>query len=337
MIPELVGSPSMPVVRKGATREDFWNTVQSIAGHAADGDDLVVLTPADGELPPGEQVACAIRFRSDAGLQVESVGTVAAPRTHGVDVATAVRFEYRNSGRGKAPPPAVVVLEEPRRPRGIVTPGTRALRGLASWLAEQTAGSVAVLVDPSPDEPAYFAEVRLATPVRLHGPWTALLPSGPDARPIPSAGDSEMLHRVSEGAYVPWPTYRESLGSRWRFEADLCGHCGQLSFPARGHCPKCGATEGLIRRLLSRKNLEVCASTVIHPGAQPTEFDPQVSASGPFSVVLVELAPGVRATLQLAEAGSDPVPIGTHVDTQLRRLYPMEGHWRYGRKAVRQP
>jgi uncharacterized OB-fold protein len=56
--------------------------------------------------------------------------------------------------------------------------------------------------------------------------------------------------------------------------------------------------------------------------------------SGPYGVVLAELVPGVRATLQVADARPADVRVGSRVDTVLRRLYAIEGAWRYGRKAV---
>lgn len=76
------------------------------------------------------------------------------------------------------------------------------------------------------------------------------------------------------------------------------------------------------------------ASTVIGPGGQPTEFDDQVAGSGAYGVVLVDLLPGVRVTLQVTDAKPGELPIGSRVATRLRRLYPMEGEWRYGRKAI---
>jgi uncharacterized OB-fold protein len=78
----------------------------------------------------------------------------------------------------------------------------------------------------------------------------------------------------------------------------------------------------------------VVASTTIGPGGQPTEFDEQVAAFGPYDVVVVEFAAGVRATMQLAGPHRARPSIGARVSTELRRLYPMEGRWRYGRKAV---
>ena len=76
------------------------------------------------------------------------------------------------------------------------------------------------------------------------------------------------------------------------------------------------------------------AVTWIGQGGQPTEFDGQVEMSGPYGVVLAEVAPDVRVTLTVTEAGPEEVRIGSKVDTGLRRLYPIEGAWRYGRKAL---
>jgi len=42
----------------------------------------------------------------------------------------------------------------------------------------------------------------------------------------------------------------------------------------------------------------------------------------------------MRVTLQVTDAAPCTLKVGDHVDTRLRRLYPMEGEWRYGRKAV---
>lgn len=147
----------------------------------------------------------------------------------------------------------------------------------------------------------------------------------------PPAPDLETL---SEGAYVPKPRYLENLPSRWRFAADRCGRCGTVTFPVRGACRSCGASEGLSRFELPLQGGSVAAATTVHPGAQPTEFDWRVDLLGAYDVVLVELAPGARVTLQAADAPPGTIRPGDHVGTRLRRLYPMEGEWRYGRKAV---
>jgi uncharacterized OB-fold protein len=142
---------------------------------------------------------------------------------------------------------------------------------------------------------------------------------------------------VSQGAYVPLARYEENLPSRWRFAADSCAACGAISFPVRSRCRKCGRSEGLSRTYLPRDGGLVMATTTIGSGGQPTEFDEQVSAGGPYEVALVELVPEVRVTLQATDVTPGQLRIGDRVGTSLRRLYPMEGEWRYGRKALRAP
>lgn len=163
------------------------------------------------------------------------------------------------------------------------------------------------------------------------------------ATPDPGRGDGTLRLRrptlawdgpVSQGAYIPRPRYLENLPSRWRFAAEKCGSCGAVDFPPRGQCRQCGAVEGLVAVRLPHDGGEVVAVTTIGPGGQPTEFDEQVEMTGPYGVVIVELVPGARVTLQVADARPGEIAIGSRVGTRLRRLYPMEGEWRYGRKAV---
>lgn len=183
-----------------------------------------------------------------------------------------------------------------------------------------------------------YRQVRPMAPGTWVGDWEADPAAG-------RAGDlgrwSRFVHlsptAVSEGAYVPRPRYRESLPSRWRFVAQKCSRCSTLTFPARGVCRGCGAAAGLTAVPLPKDRARVVAQTVIGPGGQPTEFDAQVEAGGPYEVVLADLAPGIRVTLQVTDAEPGTVRIGDRVDTRLRRLYPMDGEWRYARKAVPRP
>jgi uncharacterized protein len=221
------------------------------------------------------------------------------------DAAVALRFSER-SGRGAS----------------LALPG--AMRSGAS-------GTLPVLRlgrDRASTEPETWVGDFVTSPGRLRRrPKTARV-----GRPsIPSDGP------VSQGAYVPRPRYLENLPSRWRFAGEKCGSCGALAFPPRGQCRQCGATQGLVAVHLPRDGGEVVASTTIGPGGQPTEFDEQVASSGPYGVVLVELVPGARVTLQVTDARPGQIAIGSRVATRLRRLYPMEGEWRYGRKAVPLP
>ncbi|HKN07824.1 MAG TPA: hypothetical protein VJ021_09585 [Thermoplasmata archaeon] len=170
------------------------------------------------------------------------------------------------------------------------------------------------------------------------GDWD--LPGG-TGRPV----SAELIRRaaerdasaVSEGAYVPRARYLENLPSRWRLVAEECDNCHEMTFPARGICRRCRRRDTLATVPLPRDGGLVVAITTIGKGGQPTEFDDQVESSGPYSVALVELAEGIRTTLQVTDASPGEVRVSDRVNTLLRRLYPMEGEWRYGRKAVPAP
>ena len=142
------------------------------------------------------------------------------------------------------------------------------------------------------------------------------------------------LDAVSQGAYIPRPRYVESVPSRWRFWAEVCPTCAVTTFPMRAVCRGCGRSAGLTTVALPLDGGEIVAITEIGKGGQPTEFDGVVETMGSYRVALVELAPGVRATLMISDDPEGRLRIGSRVRTVLRRLYPMEGEWRYGRKVV---
>ncbi|MCI4348141.1 MAG: zinc ribbon domain-containing protein, partial [Thermoplasmata archaeon] len=178
-----------------------------------------------------------------------------------------------------------------------------------------------------------FAAFRLDGPVRWLGSWGAT-ESGlaPPTERFLDRGSR--LDAVSQGAYLPHPTYLENLAARWRLVGERCPRCGALTFPPRGRCRSCGRSEGLRTEALPRAGLEVEAVTTISRGAQPTEFDSFVESMGSYDVAVVRLEPGVRATFQVTDAVAGRLRVGDRVGVVLRRLYPMEGEWRYGLKAV---
>jgi uncharacterized OB-fold protein len=170
-------------------------------------------------------------------------------------------------------------------------------------------------------------------PVQWLGSW-----AGP-GRGLPPPGDRFLdrtvsLDLVAQGAYLPHPRYLENLPARWRLVGERCPRCHHLTFPPRGRCRSCGEGVGLQPEPLPRSGLEVEAVTTISPGAQPTEFDPVVKASGGYDVAVLRIAPDTRATVQVTDAVPGQLRIGDRVTLVLRRLYPIEGEWRYGLKAV---
>jgi uncharacterized OB-fold protein len=198
--------------------------------------------------------------------------------------------------------------------------------------------------DPAPRAPEWSSIVGIEGPAALAraamdrvGVGTGPDRAGPPPPwPVDRAAAFSLTSptQVSEGAYVPRPRYLENLPSRWRLEADDCARCERTTFPRRGVCRYCGKADRLVTTRLPRDGARVVAATVLAKGGQPTEFDPQVDALGPYEVVLAEFRPGVRLTLQVSDVRPGEIRIGDRVATRLRRLYPMEGEWRYGRKAV---
>lgn len=226
--------------------------------------------------------------------------------------------------------PGMTVVPSPASRPGAGAAPTLALAEGIRRLTEPTLSGDRGLVASIAGETTRFLGFQRTGPVEWRGD---LAPSAQGteapAPPLPAAA----LEAVSEGAYVPRPRYIESLGARWRFVGERCAACGTVTFPPRGRCRGCAATEGLTPFALPRTG-SVEAATIVAPGAQPSEFDPIVEGSGRYGVAILQLVPGVRVTVAVTGSGDTPLPAGTSVRTELRRLYPMEGEWRYGRKAI---
>jgi len=307
-------------------------TSQVLSGAAAIGFELadgpgLVATGSGGRRHPAHRPPDATAW-SEAGLQrgglpgrsarggLQVVSRAAAPVLLAVWAKTVPGMPV---GQSSSEPPDL-------GPAASV-PVALGLYDLARRLKDGEHGLLATI----PGEETHFIGLARTGATQWTGAWAADLPPGRPAPP--SGGRVDVDHAVSEGAYVPRARYLENLASRWRFVADRCSACGTLTFPARGACRACRSSTGLEPVRLARSGT-VEASTVVAPGAQPTEFDPLVERSGAYGVVLVALAPGLRVTLQVADRGPEVIPVGSRVTTELRRLYPMEGEWRYGRKAV---
>jgi len=256
------------------------------------------------------------------------------------ELARAAR-EVEEAGEG---PALVVAADLPERAPG----------GAGSTPSPFGAGAVALLFDtsakpgPSRFEPTAQDRSAVALALRVgkkghdrlrkeawRGDWD-LAPAAGRRIDMEQTlrGANRDLSAVSEGAYVPRARYFENLPSRWLFTADECGECHEATFPSRDVCRRCGRRDTLAPTSLPRDDVQVVAVTTIGRGGQPTEFDAQVQAAGPYQVALVEVANGIRITLQVTDAEAGEVRVGQRVNTLLRRLYPMEGEWRYGRKAV---
>lgn len=353
LLGEALGWPHLQVHHHPRGAVGLWRAIQTAQQSAGEGrSELVVL----GELAEATAGGTPVRGAGVAVLQVDP-----GP---GVELG-AVRTLPRPVGSATAAEPGE--LFHTGRPVTLRAEPTLGAKERTQWsrLAQEAGTPLSVFDDPpwigtgsalgpvlvldrvarrpaGAGSTAVLAELRNGrvdfVPVGVSGAARWPEPSAPSsARQLDPRDWSlgpERLDRRSEGAYVPHARYLEELPSRWRFVADRCAACGEVTFPQRRRCRRCGARERLSPVPLARSDLTVLAATRVVPGAQPTEFDTDAGAPSGYGVVIVELQAGARATLQVA--GSDPVglPIGARVDSRLRRLYPMEGEWRYGRKAV---
>ena len=310
-----------------------------------------VAAPPDGGIRTGGAGAVAFHLSERPGVRVTGFGQRAHPSgrrpnaSEWVDAAARVGAGPAPSARGELllvserPPPVLSATWTQRFPqipcRTETMPehvgrsdGIGAATRLIEMVQRLPTGAHGIVARVEPDW-SDFLSVTTGAPVPVE------VRSAPERPELPTVGrGGPRLDLVSEGAYVPYATYRENLPSRWRFVASRCPSCQRTTFPERPACRHCGTHEGLVPEPLPIQDLPVEAVTTVRPGAQPTEFDPQVAALGGYDVVLARLAPEVRVTLQVSGCPAGSVRIGDLVDTRLRRLYAMEGEWRYGRKAV---
>jgi uncharacterized OB-fold protein len=246
---------------------------------------------------------------------------------------------------------ALLLVAERSRWSGDGTPESGAV-GIALWFHPDGPIKMGVTVPPeSPHQPpprrpptaALSFEALLTAMSQLplevrssipgHATWEAArAPSVPELGALRSQLPVD-LDVVSEGAYVPAPRYWEHATARWRFAAEECAACGSVTFPPQGRCHQC-ADRTHLRPVELPFDGVVDTVTTVHAGAQPSEFDGPVEIGGSYDVAVVRLTPTIRLPLQVTDAVPGTLRIGDRVTTTLRRLYPMDGTWRYGRKAI---
>jgi uncharacterized OB-fold protein len=123
------------------------------------------------------------------------------------------------------------------------------------------------------------------------------------------------------------PRYHREIPQRYRLEAGKCKSCGEVHFPPRAVCRKCGAREFETVQL-PRRGKVLTHTTIWIP---PAQFE----AQKPYVVAIVELENKTRLTCMVADAPPDEVKIGTKVEVIFRKLQ-FDPKWevlQYGYKA----
>jgi len=361
-LPEALGAPTVVVQRHGSGLEGLGAALRAASRSDADGRSLVLVAETSRPEARGSPAigagAVALELANGPGLVPTGHGGRRHPSHRAPDangwIADAARWsglpaEGANGALyfvARESPPVLLAFWKKAHPSMPIVDGPVGFPSLgpapslapALWLREVAGrpetGEWTVIARVTADD-SQFLGLRRTGPVPIVGLAASAL-SGTEARPAGPRPAPEVVRAVSEGAYVPRPRYLENLPSRWRLVADRCNECGAVTFPQRGRCRGCGRSDRLASEELPREGT-VLASTVVAPGAHPTEFDALVEAAGPYGVVLAEVLPNVRLTLQVADGTGVSLPVGRRITTELRRLYPMEGEWRYGRKALDAP
>lgn len=111
------------------------------------------------------------------------------------------------------------------------------------------------------------------------------------------------------------PRFWREIESRYNLVGTRCGNCGEIDFPPRSICPKCGRKSlgKMERHYLSRQGT-VLSYTVVHDA--PKAF----SSLKPYVLAVVELEEGARLTAQIIDADPSEVGIGMPVEATFRKL-----------------
>jgi len=106
--------------------------------------------------------------------------------------------------------------------------------------------------------------------------------------------------------------YWREVPQRYRMEAGKCTACGEVHFPPRRVCMKCGKQEFETVVLPDTGTVETY--TVIR--VAPDEF----TDLSPYAVALVKLDDGTRLMSQLVDVDLGKIEIGLRVKIEFRRV-----------------
>ena len=133
-------------------------------------------------------------------------------------------------------------------------------------------------------------------------------------------------------SYISLPMYAANIDERLRIIAGKCNSCGQLAYPQRPVCTKCGGDEFTDTPLSGDGTLYTYS--IVAGGGAPSEFDDEQTMTGDVLCGVVELKEGPRVMVRLADMEPGDLAIGMKLRAVVRRLYDQEGILRYGAKFV---
>lgn len=111
------------------------------------------------------------------------------------------------------------------------------------------------------------------------------------------------------------PRFWREIDSRYNLVGTKCGNCGDIDFPPRAVCPKCGRKSvGKMERLPLTGHGTVVSYTVVHDA--PKGFETII----PYVLAIVELEEGARLTTQIIDCEPSEIGIGMPVHAAFRKL-----------------
>lgn len=133
-------------------------------------------------------------------------------------------------------------------------------------------------------------------------------------------------------SYISLPMYSANIDERMRLIAGKCVSCGELAYPQRPVCTKCGGDRFEDTPLSGYGSLYTYS--IVAGNGAPSEFDDEQTMTGDVLCGVVELKEGPRVMVRLADVDPEELAIGMKVRAVIRRLYDQEGIVRYGTKFV---
>lgn len=106
--------------------------------------------------------------------------------------------------------------------------------------------------------------------------------------------------------------YWREIPQRTRLEGQKCSSCGNVNYPPRARCLKCGSTS-LEQYKLPEKGSLISFTIIRNP---PLGFE----RSAPYALGLIELEDGTRITAQLTDVDLDELKIGIPVESVFRKV-----------------
>jgi len=108
------------------------------------------------------------------------------------------------------------------------------------------------------------------------------------------------------------PRYWREIPERSRLEASKCTRCGNIIYPTRARCTKCGS-DSIGPYQLPEKGKLLTFTVVRNP---PRGFEKMA----PFVLGIIELEDGARLTTQITDVMPGEVTIGMPVEAVFRKV-----------------